>query len=169
MIEGLAPLFFYRTLMIDRTLIETLIANATEGTPCFLVELKIGKGNEIKVEIDSDEGVSIEDCMMVSRGIEHNLDREEEDFSLKVTSPGADQPLRVWRQYKAHLGRTLKIETTDGEQLKGELIAVNEEDLVIMTAPKKVKKGKKKEQIDSEEIQLKKDEIKSATVVLSFK
>lgn len=155
--------------MIDRTLIETLIANATEGTPCFLVELKIGNANEISVEVDSDEGISIEDCMMVSRGIEHNLDREEADFSLKVTSPGADQPLKVWRQYKRHLGRTLKIETAEGQQLKGELIAVNEEQITIVTAPEKVKKGKKKETVDPEEISLKKDEIKSATVVLSFK
>lgn len=169
MVEGRAPLFFYRILMIDRARIEKLIDEATEGTPCFLVELRIGNSNEIKVEIDSDEGVSIEDCMMVSRGIEHNLDREEEDFSLKVTSPGADKPLRVWRQYKAHVGRTLKIETNEGEQLKGELIAVNNDDLVVMTAPKKVKKGKKKETIEPKEILLKKDDIKSATVVLSFK
>lgn len=155
--------------MIDRTLIETLIANAIEGTSCFVVELKIGNSNEINVELDSDEGVSVEDCMMVSRGIEHNLDREEADFSLKVTSPGADQPLKVWRQYKRHVGRTLKIETAEGQELKGELIAVNDEEITIITAPQKVKKGKKKETVEPEEIALKRDDIKSATVVLSFK
>lgn len=155
--------------MIDRSLIESLIAQAVEGTPCYLVELKIGSGNEINVEIDSDEGLSIEDCMKVSRGIEHNLDREEEDFALKVTSPGADKPIKVWRQYLRHKGRTLQIETTDGRKLKGELIEVDENSIKIRTELKKVKKGNKKVAVDPEEIELKKEEIKESKVVLSFK
>lgn len=155
--------------MIDRSIIESLIAQAVEGTPCYLVELKIGSGNEINVEIDSDEGLSIEDCMKVSRGIEHNLDREEEDFALKVTSPGADKPIKVWRQYLRHKGRTMQIETTDDRKLKGELIEVDENSIKIRTESKKVKKGNQKVTVDPEEIELKKEEIKESKVVLSFK
>jgi len=155
--------------MIDRKLIESLIAEATNGTPCFLVNLKIGNSNEIKVEIESDEGVTIEDCVKVSRGIEHNLDREEEDFSLRVTSPGADKPLKVWRQYPLHVGRKLKVETTDGNTLQGELLEVSEEGLTLKTDERKSGKGKKKVKIPSEEIKLKKSDIESTKVLLSFK
>ena len=62
--------------------------------------------------IDGDNGVLVEDCMFVSRAIEHNLDRETEDFSLEVSSVGATTPLVHKRQYKKHIGRILKIVTT---------------------------------------------------------
>lgn len=155
--------------MIDQKLVESLINDAIAGTTCFLVDLSIGNANEIKVEIDSDEGVTVSDCINVSRGIEHNLDREEEDFSLKVTSPGADQPLKVWRQYPRHVGRTVKIVTADDRELKGELLKVTDESLTIKTEPGKSGKGKKKVKIESEEIELNKQDIRSTTVVLSFK
>jgi ribosome maturation factor RimP len=62
----------------------------------FLVELAISKTNKIRVEIDKHQGgVSIQDCMSVSRNVEHNLDREDEDFEIEVTSAGLDKPLRV--------------------------------------------------------------------------
>lgn len=155
--------------MIDRARIESLIEEAITGTPCFLVRLNIGNQNDIKVEIDSDEGISIDDCVKVSRSIEHNLDRDAEDFSLKVTSPGADQPLRVWRQYPQHVGRTLKIETTDGRNLKGELLKVTDDGLTIRTEARKSGKGKKKVKIDPEEIALAPSDIASTRIVLSFK
>lgn len=155
--------------MIDQKLVESLINEAVAGTTCFLVDLKIGNANEIKVEIDSDEGVTVADCVNVSRGIEHNLDREAEDFSLKVTSPGADQPLKVWRQYPRHVGRTVKIATADDRELKGELLKVEDESLTIRTEPRKSGKGKKKVKIEPEEIELNKQDIRSTTVVLSFK
>lgn len=169
MIEGRAPLFFYRNIMIDRSIIESLIDDAIAGTSCFLVDLKIGNANEIQVEIDSDKGVTVADCVRVSRGIEHNLDREAEDFSLKVTSPGADQPLKVWRQYFRHVGRSVKIVTTDDRELTGELLHVGDNSLKIMTEARKVGKGKQKLKIDPEEIEISKSDIKTTKVLLSFK
>lgn len=155
--------------MIDRTLIEKLAADAMEGTGCFLVSLKIGNANEIHVEIDGDEGVKVSDCVNVSRGIEHNLDREQEDFSLKVTSPGADQPLSNWRQYNQHIGRKVKVETAEGTELKGELLAVSDSGIRIKTEPSKKGKGKNKVVIDAEELEINKENIASTKVVLSFK
>ena len=67
--------------------------------------------NQIKVIIDGDNGVLVEDCMFVSRAIEHNLDREEEDFSLEVASAGAASPLTHTRQYIKNIGRTLEVKT----------------------------------------------------------
>jgi len=167
--RGASPSIFLPQKMIDRGLIEKLIADAMAGTTSFLVDLKIGSGNDIQVEIDSDEGVSIADCMHVSRGIEHNLDREEHDFSLKVTSPGADQPLKVWRQYPRHVGRTLKIELVDDRELKGELLEVNDTGIRIRTEARKEGTGKNRVKIAAEELEISKDDIKTTKVQLSFK
>lgn len=155
--------------MIDRAVVENLIAEAIVGTDCFLVDLKIGSANDINVEIDSDTDVSIQDCMKVSRGIEHNLDREETDFSLKVTSPGADQPLKVWRQYNRHVGRSLKIELNDDRVLHGKLLEVNDNGIRILTEARKEGKGKNKVKIAPEELNISKEDIKSTRVQLSFK
>ena len=54
-------------------------------------------------------GLPLKDCMKVSRAIEHNLDREEEDFSLEVASAGATSPLVLPRQYTKNIGRKLKV------------------------------------------------------------
>jgi ribosome maturation factor RimP len=66
----------------------------------FLIEFKILEGNQIKVIIDGDQGVTVNDCIAVSRAIEHNIDREETDFSLDVASAGVSEPLSIPRQYK---------------------------------------------------------------------
>ena len=61
----------------------------------FLIEFSINAENHIKIVIDGDNGVLVEDCMFISRAIEHNLDREEHDFSLEVMSAGATAPLSI--------------------------------------------------------------------------
>ena len=66
----------------------------------FLIDLRISESNQIMVVIDGDNGVTLKDCIAVSREIEHNLDREETDFSLEVTSAGVSEPLTLVRQYK---------------------------------------------------------------------
>ena len=70
----------------------------------FLIDFKIIEGNQIKVIIDGDQGVTVNDCIAVSRAIEHNIDREEIDFSLDVASAGVSEPLSIPRQYKKILG-----------------------------------------------------------------
>ena len=80
----------------------------------------IANDNTIRVVLDGDEGVNLQDCMNISRAIEHNLDREEEDFSLEVTSAGAASPLELPRQYKKNIGRKLKVRTGE-EELEGNL------------------------------------------------
>ena len=77
----------------------------------YLIEFKISEGNQIKVIIDGDQGVTVNDCIAVSRAIEHNIDREETDFSLDVASAGVSEPLSMPRQYKKNVGRILKLKT----------------------------------------------------------
>ena len=122
-----------------------LLQNVLDENPSlFLIDLSINEKNHIRVIIDGDEGVKVEDCMAVSRGIEHNLDREEVDFSLEVLSAGVSEPLTLGRQYKKNLGRTLHIKTKT-ETIEGKLTAVDEEDVTLewkAREPKPIGKGK---------------------------
>ena len=134
-----------------------------ERPDIFLVDLKIGSGNQISIKIDGDSGVLIADCVDLSRKIEHNLDREAEDFSLEVASAGIDTPLKFPRQYVKNTGRDLKVQMIDGTEQKGKIIASNEYS-VTLEVSKKVKTKKVKE-----EFQINFDTIKESKITISFK
>ena len=111
----------------------------------FLIDLSISKSNQIHVIIDGDNGVSVKDCIAVSREIEHNLDREEYDFSLEVASAGVSEPLTIPRQYKKNVGRKLKIKTLAGEDVEGVLSIANQNEIKLQwkaREPKPIGKGK---------------------------
>ncbi|NNK81740.1 MAG: ribosome assembly cofactor RimP [Flavobacteriaceae bacterium] len=139
-----------------------------ERTDLFLIEFNIQDNNAIKVIIDGDNGVLVEDCIYVSRAIEHNLDRDKEDFSLEVASAGAASPLAQRRQYKKNLGRTLKVKTLDNQKFEGIITKVLEEAIVLSwkaREPKPVGKGKITVEKEAE-IAL--EDIKEAKVKIKF-
>jgi len=140
------------------------------GAGIYVVDLKIGTGNQIFLELDKEQGsISIEECMSVSRNIEHNLDREIEDFSLEVSSAGLDQPFRVLKQYKKNVGKTVKVLTLEhGKKIEGVLKEVNEEKIIVETKEKKRLEGKKKKVWITELIPLEYTEIKETKLVISF-
>ena len=153
--------------MITEEKINSLISEALAEKNAFVVSLEIRPGNNIMLEIDSLEGVKISDCVDVSRAIEHNLDRETEDFELKVSSPGLDQPFKVPQQYAKNIGREVKILLADGAETKGKLLEVNEENISIEKKVK-VKEGKKKKVvIENEQINF--NNIKETKIIISFK
>ncbi|WP_431157389.1 ribosome assembly cofactor RimP [Winogradskyella poriferorum] len=130
-----------------------------ERADLFLIDFEVLSDNTIRVVLDGDNGVLVEDCIYISRAIEHNLDREEQDFSLEVTSSGATSPLVLPRQYKKHVGRNLEVKTKEGEKRSGELTNVDEKAIVLKwktREPKPVGKGKvtviKEESIAFEDI-----------------
>ena len=134
----------------------------------FLVDLIFKGNNEITVVIDGDEGVTVQDCINVSRKVEHNLDREEEDFSLEVMSAGATEPLVNQRQYKKNEGRDLEVKLQDGSKITGELIAVADDAVTLAwkeRVPKEVGKGKVT--LEREEV-IAYDTIKQAKVKIKF-
>lgn len=128
-----------------RTTIEKLLENALEErSDLFLISMTISGDNAIKIVVDGDQGVSVEDCMFISRAIEHNLDREEQDFSLEVMSAGAASPLEQSRQYVKNIGRTLEVKTSS-ETIEAILVDANDEEIVLewkAREPKPVGKGK---------------------------
>ena len=99
---------------MDQSVVKKLVNEAiSENDSLFLIELSFLVGNRIKVVVDGDQGISIKECMRISRHVEHNLDREEEDFGLEVTSPDISHPLSVKRQYLKNINRILKVKTED--------------------------------------------------------
>jgi ribosome maturation factor RimP len=109
--------------------------------------------------------------MKVSRAVEHNLDREEADFALNVSSPGLDRPFMVVRQYENNVGRNLKVTFNDESRkgLEGMLIQADEEGIVLETSEKVRIEGKKKKELVVTEHPVPYTEIKAAKVVISFK
>ena len=95
-----------------------------ENPELFLLELDFSLSNKIKVVVDGDKGVPIKECIRISRHIEHNINREEGDFALEVTSPDITRPLTHKRQYRKNIGRILRVKTKDVD-LEGILTSVN--------------------------------------------
>ncbi len=149
--------------------VEDLLQNALdERQDLFLIDFSLSGDNAIKIVIDGDNGVLVEDCMFVSRAIEHNIDREEHDFSLEVLSSGASTPLTLPRQYEKHIGRNLEVKTLDSQNLEGELTDVNDKGLVLKwktREPKPVGKGKV---TVAKEANVAFDNIKEAKVKIKF-
>lgn len=140
------------------------------GNGLFVVSLKISSSNSIVVELDKYEGgVSVNDCISVSRNIEHNLDREEEDFELSVTSAGLDKGLRVFAQYKKNVGREVDVKLHEGDDINGLMIDATEEQIVVQTTRKEKIEGKKKKEIIVEDHVLPMSNIKETKIVISFK
>ena len=92
--------------MFRDTVKKLLDEGLSQREDLFLISFDVLSDDTIKIIIDGDNGVLVEDCIFISRAIENNLDREEQDFSLEVLSSGATEPLVNIRQYKKNIGRT---------------------------------------------------------------
>ncbi|MCV9934045.1 ribosome assembly cofactor RimP [Flavobacterium sp. LS1R47] len=148
--------------------VNVLIAEGLLEKPSiFLIDLTITDAFKIIVSLDGDNGVLLQDCIDVSRAIENNLDREEQDFSLEVASVGVGSPLKMVRQYKKNIGRTL-IVNTNGEKIEAELVDANEDFIILSWEAREPKKlGKGKETVQKEQ-QIPYTEIKEAIVTVTF-
>ncbi|MBC8487454.1 MAG: ribosome assembly cofactor RimP [Bacteroidetes bacterium] len=148
--------------MIDKNRIYKLIDNCLEGTDKFLVDVDISKGNIINVFVDGDDGISIDDCAGISRYVEMQLNRDVEDFELRVSSPGLNKSFKLLRQYKKYINREIELITKEGKVLKGILKSVSEEGVKLERSVGKKMKNKAIEEIVF-------DEIKESKPVILFK
>lgn len=142
----------------------------------YLVEVKIAGRGKVEIYVDSDEGITISQCAEVSRFIEKHLDGSglvSDDYTLDVSSPGIDNPLRIPRQYKKRIGRTLEIVKTDGTDLEAKLVSADDEKIVLapIVEVKKKKKGPKAEEKEEapKEFELKYEDIKKALIKIEWK
>jgi ribosome maturation factor RimP len=131
---------------MDKAKIIYLVNLAIEENPeLFWIELNFLPENKIYVEVDGDHGISLEECIRISRGVDQSLDREEEDFSLEVTSPDIAKPLKVKRQYIKNINRQLKVKLKDNSTILGNLKDVGEASIDLewkTREPKPLGKGK---------------------------
>jgi ribosome maturation factor RimP len=145
-----------------------LISDALITKPeLFLIDFTISDAFKITVNLDGDSGVDLQDCIDVSRAIESNLDREEQDFSLEVASVGVGSALKMVRQYKKNVGRTLIVKLAT-ETIEAELVEANDNFIILSwkaREPKKIGKGKETVQKTQE---IKYTEIKEAVVTVTF-
>lgn len=155
--------------MLSEKTVKDLINNGLEERPdLFLIDLKINSDHKISVVIDGDNGVTVEDCVFVSRAIENDLDREEVDFSLDVASAGATSPLINERQYKKNIGRTLEVKAKPDLKIEGELTEVDEAGVILewkIKGPKPVGKGKI---VVNKQAKIMYDDILEAKVIIKF-
>ena len=139
-----------------------------ERQDLFLVNLFINDSFKISIDLDGDNGINLQDCIDISRVIENNLDREEQDFSLEVASAGLSSPLKFVRQYKKNIGRTIRVKTTSSEDIEATLLAADDEKITLEWQAREPKKiGKGKETVDKKADILYAD-IKEAIVIVSF-
>jgi len=130
---------------IAKVAIENMVQAILAGeTGYFLVEVKIKPTNNIKIFLDGDNGISIEKCVQVNRAIYKQLEGSSffpgDDFSLEVSSPGLDEPLKLLRQYKKNIGRQVEILLLDGSKIEGRLTEVAEDGIIIEETKGKNKK-----------------------------
>lgn len=139
-----------------------------ERSDLFLIDIKFSATDHIRVIIDGDEGVTLQDCLDASRSIENNMDREEHDFSLEVMSAGLSEPLSSLRQYRKNIGRSLELLLNDSSEVEGELAKVEEDHITLILKYRKPKDiGKGKVDVVEEKDFLYTD-IKKALVVVKF-
>jgi ribosome maturation factor RimP len=164
--EALLP-SFYTSMTFKEKVTNLLEEGLLEKPSLFLVDLSISEGYKITVTLDGDNGVNLQDCIDVSRALENNLDREEQDYLLEVASAGVSTPLKLVRQYKKNICRTLKIKTA-AETIEAKLEAATDESITLSWTAREPKKiGKGKETVEHKR-EIPYSEIKEAIVIIIF-
>jgi ribosome maturation factor RimP len=148
--------------MITTTQIKTLFEQWQKDEQVFLIDISVKPGSKITILVDRIGGLNITDCVELSRFIEGNLDRDKDDFELSVSSPGADAPFKVLKQYQKNIGRKVKLITKDDQTFTGTLTKVEDNNIEI-----EPEKGKKSKLVIPPAFEIK--NIKEIRVIISFK
>jgi ribosome maturation factor RimP len=153
--------------MIRKEYIEEIAANFLRGTDQFIVKVSVGKDNRINVYIDGDSGVTIDNCVQLSRHIENTLDRDQEDFELNVSSAGVGEPFVMLRQYTINLGKPVEVLMTDGTKKRGILDSADESQ-IILKEQEKQKNKKSKKMVVGEPVTIDMSEVKQTKSIIVF-
>ena len=154
--------------MIAKENIEQLVSQWLKPTECFLVEVKTAP-SKVTVFIDKPAGVTLAECSSLNRFIFDALETENvwETHELEVSSPGMDQPLKVYQQYQRRIGRDVRIITSEGRELKGKLKSANDAGIELLEI---ISRKENKKKVVTEELrQLNYENIKETKLILSFK
>lgn len=164
---GTFPSFIIMTQDTSLQAIEGLINRLLADTEdIFLVSVRIKPTNNIKIFLDADSGLSIEKCVKINRALYKIIEEEgwypDGNFSLEVSSPGLEEPFKMFRQYKKNIGRKVEVVLKDETKREGKLLEATEQAITI-----EYTEGKNKKAVTlTKEIPF--DEIKQTTVIISF-
>jgi ribosome maturation factor RimP len=146
-----------------QALVENIIA---ENNDIFLVSVRVKPTNNFKVYLDADSGLSIDKCIKINRALYKTIEElgwyPDGNFSLEVSSPGVDEPLKMLRQYKKNVGRKLEVVLADDSKKEGKLVSMDENSIQI-----EYTEGKNKKAV-THTTEIAFDNIKQATVLISF-
>ena len=125
--------------------VEQMIQDLLANDPAyFLVEVKVKPTNNFKVFLDGDQGITIEKCIAYNRALYRKMEEAgffpDGDFSLEVSSPGLDEPLKLYRQYKKNIGRNVEVLLKDGIKTTGKMVEVQETGIIVEETKGKNKK-----------------------------
>ncbi len=154
--------------MIEKNLIQDLVQHKIQDTDFYLVDLKISSTNVIQILIENNAGVSLQDCIGLSKHIESLLDRETEDFELTVASAGISEPFKVLNQYHKHINKEVEVLTLEGKKEKGTLIQVTDQFFELEQRKKVKMEGKKKKKEIIEHNKFEYEQVKSTKLIITF-
>lgn len=143
--------------------VATRKANEING---FIVDVNISANNSIEVLFDKENGVHIEDCLSISRYIHSEFDRDVEDYSLTVCSPGLTNAFKVREQYFKNKGKEVVIKKNDGKRISAVLRDLLSNDDLILDVRKKVKNTKN---YTIQEVVVSLKEVKETKLKINFK
>ena len=155
--------------MIYKDTVIQLVESFLLNTEYYLVDVKVSNSNNILVEIDSFEGVSIDFCVDLNRHIETNLDREKEDYELQVSSAGLTEPFKVLKQYEKNIGNEVEVNTRDNKKLVGVLKSFDSEKITLEQEKQVKPEGAKRKITIQEEITILFENIKTTKYIIRFK
>lgn len=140
-----------------------------EFQDCFIVEINASGTSKLEVYIDADNGIDFTRCRRVSRYLEEEIEAKEwmnEKYTIDVSSPGVDRPLKFKRQYKRNIGRKMAVIDDEGHKTEGQLISTDE-DQIVLEFKDRIKEGKRKKTVVVQK-EIKFENIAKAFVKISF-
>jgi len=150
-------------IQLIRDLLEEMLSDDPD---CFLVDIRIKPTNNIRVAVDADKGLPIEKCVSLNRRLYKKIVEGEiypdGEFSLEISSPGLDEPLKMHRQYLKNIGRSVEVLQQDGQKTEGTLTGVTDEYILVNSTS-----GKNKKQVVTEH-NIPFVNIKSTTIQIKF-
>ena len=163
---GLGPIFYWWVINLSaqRDKLEEMLRPGIEalGFDLWGIEYQShAKRSMLRIYIDAEAGISVDDCAKVSHQVSGVLDVEDPitgEYTLEVSSPGMDRPLYRLEQYAEYIGSDinirLRIAFEGRRKFQGRLVAIEGDEVVI--------------QLDGHEYLLPFEQIDRAQVVPSF-
>ena len=132
--------------MIEAATVRAIVGPKIEADGNFIVEITVSADNDIRIVVDGDNGIPISYCEELDAMVETSLNRDEEDYSLEVSSAGIGCELKIPRQFQKNIGNQVEVTLPNGSWMRGTLISSDEKGFEVEVEEKRKVEGEKKKQ-----------------------